>query len=134
YDNPNIRNSGQEGQGSNVALPADNARENTNNGLAQQSLHNVLSAPDGSGNQIQIQHDAANAQILINKVSSSGAPVAAFGSVTAKISDLGGANKDAKFRKVFLCKTNDSGELETDSEGNPIIQKMWVLGTAPEDV
>ena len=38
-----------------------------------------------------------------------------------------------KYRKVFTCKTNDDGSLVLVS-GNPVLQSMYILGTAPVDV
>jgi hypothetical protein len=135
WDNPQVRNTGQDSTGSNVEMAADNAKENSTEALPQQSIHSVMSAPDGSNHQWMVQHDMTTPQTIMQQVDSGGSPVSGAIQIRLKpadISTLGLTNTVAFFQKIFVCKTDSSGNIITDGSGNPIKQKAAFLCTTPE--
>ena len=137
WDNPQIRNSGQDNQGNNVQLAADNAKENTTEALPQKSVQTIITVPDGSGHQWMLQHDATTQRRQVLQVGSTGAQVSGSYSIDEKISDLsalGLTNKKMSIQKIFVCKTDSSGNIMLDGGGAPIKQKMAILCTTPEDL
>ena len=135
WDNPQVRNTGQDNTGSNVEMATDNAKENSTEALPQQSIHTTMSAPDGSSHQWMVQHDMTTPQTLMQQVDGGGSPVSGAIQIRLKpadISTLGLTNTVAFFQKVFVCKTDSSGNIITDGSGNPIKQKAAFLCTTPE--
>ncbi len=60
FDNPNIRHTGQDSADSNVMLPTDGQKENTNHGLPEQTILGIQSEPDEDGHQVVIRHDSTD--------------------------------------------------------------------------
>ena len=126
---PQLRNNGQGGtagsngsgklfaQGKHHSWPAPE----------KQSLHTVISPPDGSGNVVVLQHDANTngGQLVIQTLSSAGAVDAAKPQVQLAQNDLGAVDGDgriAKWRLMAVC----------DSSGAPM--QAMVAMSEPEDL
>ena len=130
WDNPQLRNNGQGGTAGATDLGNSSPRENTTHGLPQQSLHTVITPPDGGGSVVVLQHDANTngGQLVIETLNSSGDVDDTKPTVQLSQTDLGteedggDVGRIAKWRLIAMC----------DSSGSPM-QAMFAC-SEPEDL
>jgi hypothetical protein len=116
WDNPNIRSTGQNSAGSNVSLPTDGQKENTQHGVPEQDIHAIqspLNTP-ASGQQVIIRHDSTDpttgpyiAKTIKTSdgstITTQTAGVDDAAHIFLRFSELVGKNKKVYFQPVHLC-------------------------------
>ena len=114
FDNPNIRNTGKDSNGSNVQLPTDGQKENTGHGVPEQTIHSLQSGPDEDGHQLVIRHDTTDpttgpyiAKTIKTSdgstITTQTAGVDDAAHIFLRFSELVGKNKKVYFQPVHLC-------------------------------
>ena len=118
-----------------MELGQNSAREDIMRGDGTMNLLALLGAIVSS-KQYALVLDATNGRFQLHKVSSStGADSGVYPQLDMNLSDVADTESTGiiKFRKVFTCETDDTGALVL-SGGNPVLQSMYVLATAPVNV